>query len=177
MEGVAAGLGGNEDSWSRACAEFRGVVVGEHLEFVNGIDGGENADAAGGQFVVVVAVEQPVGTVGAGAADRERKRPTGRDFAACGVRKEPVGIGFRHGAGGESGELHEVAAVQGELGDLLRIDDLSESRIGGGGGGGGGGNLHGRGDGGRVQTEIELAGFVDLQAHVFGLCGLKSLVR
>ncbi len=61
------------------------------------------------------------------------------------------------------------------MSDLLRIDDLAEGRVGGGDGDGVGGNLNGRGDGGGVETEIKFARFVDLQAEVFGLRGLKAL--
>src|ERR1700730_371802 len=69
VEIVAPGLGGHQYRRSRAQTVFRGVVVSKNLKFLNGIDGRQNRDAAGCQLVVVVAVQQPIGAIGAGTSD------------------------------------------------------------------------------------------------------------
>src|SRR5258708_13029106 len=99
------------------------------MEFLDAIEARGNADTAGSKFVVVIAVEQPVGAVGAGAANRERVRAAGGNFAAGAAIEKAARIGFLRGAWRERGKLPEIAAVQGELGDFLRGDDLSELRI------------------------------------------------
>src|SRR5258708_8912033 len=101
------------------------------MEFLDAIEARGNADTAGSKFVVVIAVEQPVGAVGAGAANRERVRAAGGNFAAGAAIEKAARIGFLRGAWRERGKLHEIAAVQGELRDFLRGDDLAEGRIGG----------------------------------------------
>src|SRR5271165_5759183 len=175
METVGAVLGGDKDGGSRAAAVLRGVIVGEDFKFLDVVDGGKGADTAGGQFVVVHAVEEPIGAIRAGAADGQGERTTGGDLAGRGAGIEKTaGIGLGSGAGGEGGELHEVSSVQRQLGDFLRSDNLAEGGIGGFNGDGGGGDFHGGGLRGGRQGEIELAGFVDLQAQVFGDSRLKT---
>src|SRR5260221_4824603 len=99
MELIPAGLGGDKNGGAGAESEFSGVVVGQNLELLNRIDGRENANATGSQFVVVISVEDPVGGVGARAANRERERPAGGDFTARAAVDEAVGIGLLRGAG------------------------------------------------------------------------------
>ena len=78
---VGAAFGGHQHRGSGAGAVLRGVVIGQNFELLNVVDGGEGADTAGGQFVVVDAIEKPVGAVGAGAADGEGEGTAGGDFA------------------------------------------------------------------------------------------------
>jgi hypothetical protein len=61
VEVVSARLGGYQHRWTRARAIFRGIVEGQNLEFLDGVNGGQNGDATGGQLIVVVAVKQPIG--------------------------------------------------------------------------------------------------------------------
>ena len=65
VEVIGPRLSRHQNGRTGACPIFRGVVKGQDLEFLDGIDGRENGDAARGQFVVVVAVEQPICAVGA----------------------------------------------------------------------------------------------------------------
>ena len=113
MDFVCAGFCGDEDGGAGAGAVFGGVGVGEDLELRNVVDRGEDADAARSELVVVDAVEEPISTVGAGATDGEREGTARGHFAVTARGEETVGIVFRSGAGGESGELNEIAAIQG----------------------------------------------------------------
>src|SRR5258708_40160140 len=104
VEAVAAGFGGYQDCWSRTGAKLRRVIVGKHLEFLDGIYGGKDGNATGGQLVVVQAVEEPVGAVSAGTADRKGEGAASGHFAAGTAVEEAGGSGFLRGAGGGSGE-------------------------------------------------------------------------
>ena len=121
-----------------------GVVVGQNLEFLNVVDGGKGADTAGGEFIVVDAIEEPIGAVGAGTADGQGEGAAGGDLAGGGVGiEETTGTSLGGGAGGQGGELYEIAAIEGELRDFLGGDDLAESRTGGFDGDGRGVDLDG----------------------------------
>src|SRR5258708_23759364 len=78
-----------------------------------------------------MALEKPVVGVGGVAANRERVRAAGGNFAAGAAIEKAARIGFLGGAWRERGKLHEIAAVQGELRDFLRGDHLAETWIGG----------------------------------------------
>ena len=69
MELIPAGLGGDKNSRAGAESKFSRVIVSQNLELLNRIDGGQDTNATGGQFVVVVAIQDPVGGVGPRAAD------------------------------------------------------------------------------------------------------------
>ena len=71
--------------------------------------------------------------------------------------------------------MDEIAAVERKLRDFLRGDDLAEGRIGGFDGDGGSGHFDRRGDGTGSEGEIEFARFVNLQAEILVLDGLKTL--
>jgi hypothetical protein len=125
VQRVLARLAAHEHRRAAATAVLRQVVVGQYLEFANGVDVRQNADAAGGELVVVDTVVQPIVGVLAHALRRHRHAAAVRHFAAGALGQEaarPPG----HRAGPEQGELHEVAAVQWQLGDLLRVDQLAE---------------------------------------------------
>ena len=174
VETVAAALRGDEDGGPGASAVLRGVVVGQNLEFLNVVDGRESADTTGGELVVVDAVEKPVRAVGTRAADREREGAAGGDLAARSGGEEAVRIGLGRGAGGERSELHKVPAIQGELRNFLRGDDLAEGWAGGLNGDGVGGDFDSGALRGWRQREIELTCFVDLQAQIPGDSGLEA---
>ncbi len=172
---IGARFCGEQNGWSRAGAILGGIVVSQNLEFLNGVDRGKNGDTAGGQLIVVYAVDEPIRTVGARTANGEGKGPTGGHFAAGCAGKKAIGVGLRGGSGSESGELHKVAAVEWELGNLLRGDDLAKGGISGFDGDGIGDNFNRRAHGSGGQAKIEFALLIDLQPYVFALRGLKPL--
>ena len=110
---VGSGFCGHKHRRTRARAIFRRVVVGENLEFLDGVDGRQDSDSAAGELVVVIAVEQPVGALRSRSTYGERVGSAGGDFAAGAAVEEAVGIGFLGGARGESCQLNEIASVQG----------------------------------------------------------------
>ena len=111
--------------------------------------------------------KQPVRALGPRSAHRERIGPARRDFAAGAAVEEAVGIGFLRRARRERRQLHEVASVQRELGDLLRGDDLTQRRIRGLHRYFGRAYFNGGGDRGRREGEIQFAMLVHLQPDVF----------
>ena len=171
---VGTGLSGNEDGGAGARAPFGGVIVSENLEFLNGVDRGQDGYTAAGEFVVVVPIEKPVGRIGAGAADGEREGTASRDLAARAAIEKAAGIGFLGGTGGEGGELDEIAAVEGEIGNLLGGDDLAEGGIGGLDGNGSGSDFDACLNVGWRQIEVDFALFIDLQANIFDFAGLEA---
>src|SRR5580658_8122985 len=128
---VGPGFCGDQHGRSGAGPVLGGVVVSQNLEFLNVIDRGKSSDAAGSQFVVVHTIQDPVGAVGTRAANGEREGAARGDLAAGSRSEKAIGVRLRRCSGSESGELNEIAAIQRELGDLLRVDDLAEGRIGG----------------------------------------------
>ena len=114
VEGVGAGAGGDVDDAAVEAAELGGDVVGFDGEFLNVVEDGEEGDLAGlglqgGDAVVEV-------LVGAGAA-------------AVDAREQCAG--GQLDAGGEGGELDEVAGVE-RHGDNDGMGDVGLD-VGGGG--------------------------------------------
>ncbi len=134
---------------------------------------GKNRYAAAGEFVIVVAIEQPIGGIGARTADGERERTTSGHFAARATVKEAAGTGFLCGAGRKGGELDKVAAVERQIGDLLGGDDLAQGRISGLNSDSRGGDFHALLHIGGRKGEIDFALFVNLEADIFHFAGLK----
>src|SRR5579862_9504134 len=66
---VRSRLGGHQNGRTGPCSPLGGVVVLQHLEFLDGIDRRQNRNSAGRQLVVVVTIEQPVRALGARSAD------------------------------------------------------------------------------------------------------------
>src|SRR5439155_22419446 len=60
VEAVAAGFRRHQHSGTRASTVFGRVVIGEDFEFLDGIDRRYDRNAACGEFVIVVSVEQPI---------------------------------------------------------------------------------------------------------------------
>src|SRR5580658_1060470 len=69
VEIVGAGFRGDQYCGSSAGAVFGGVIVGQNFEFLNVVNRGKSPDTARRQFVVVYAIQNPIGAVGARAAD------------------------------------------------------------------------------------------------------------
>src|SRR5579863_9786526 len=111
MKLVGSRLRRDQHGRAGAFSPFRRVVVGEHLELLDGVDGREDGDAALIKLIVVVAIEHPIGTLGAGSTDGQRKRSARGSFAACRSVEETVGIGFGCRPGRKSCELYEVASI------------------------------------------------------------------
>ena len=89
--------------------------------------------------------------------------------------EEAVRVGFLGGARRESCQLHKVAAVEREIGHLLRRDYLAERWIRGLDGHFGGADFDGLADRRGVEREIDFALLVNLQADIFLLGGLEAL--
>src|SRR5208282_3855199 len=94
VEVVGAGFGGDQHGGTRAGAVFRGVVVGQHLEFLNVVDRGKSPDSAGRQLVVVHAIQQPIGAVGSGTADRQGEGAACSHFAVRSTGEKTAGSRF-----------------------------------------------------------------------------------
>src|SRR3981081_1791338 len=58
-------LRGQQNRRTRTGSVFRRIVVGENLEFLDGVDRRKNGYTTSGQLVVVVTIKQPVCTLGA----------------------------------------------------------------------------------------------------------------
>ena len=129
VELVASRFRGDQNRRAAARSPFRRVVVGEDLELLDRVDRRQNRDGAGRQFVVVVAIQQPIGAIGARAAHRQRIRAARGRFAARAAIEKAVRIGFLRGARRQRGKLNEVAAVQRQIGHLLGRDHLTESGV------------------------------------------------
>lgn len=175
MEVVGAGFCGDEDGGSGARAVLSGVVISQDLKFLNVVDRGKGADTAGRQFVVVDAIEKPIGAIGTGAADGERERAACGDLAVSAAGEKAVGVGLGGSASGKSGELNEIAAVERKLGNFLGSDDLPERGIGSFDGDGGGIDFHSRGNRRWRERKVQFARFIDLQTQVPVFDGLKTL--
>ena len=126
---VASRFGGHQNRRPAAGSPFRGVVVSEDFELLDGIDRRENRNRAGRQLIVVVAIQQPVGAVGARSADSQRVRSPRRRFAARTAVKKAVRVGLLSYARRQRGKLHEIASVQRQVGHLLGRDDLTQRGI------------------------------------------------
>jgi hypothetical protein len=75
VELVGARFRGHQNSRAAARPPFRRIVVSEDLEFLDGIDRRQNRNGAGSEFVVIVAVQQPIGAVGARSPTESEKEP------------------------------------------------------------------------------------------------------
>src|SRR5580700_7663078 len=69
VEVIRAGFSCDQDGGPCARAVLGGVVVGQNLEFLNVVNRRKSPDTARRQFVVVHAIQNPIGAVGARAAD------------------------------------------------------------------------------------------------------------
>ena len=104
------------------------------------------------------------------------KEPRAATSLSAPLGEKAIGVGLCGSAGGESGELDEIAAVERKLRDFLGGDDLAERRIGGFDGDGGGVDFHSwRRTVEGESVKFEFAGFIDLQAEVLAFGGLKTL--
>src|SRR6266849_674553 len=112
VEGVRSRFCGHQYGRAGPRSILRGVVVREDLELLNGIDRRQNPDPPCRQFIVVVAVQQPVCAVGARSADGKRKRPTRGYFAAWTAVEEAIGIRFLGRTRREGSKLDEIASVE-----------------------------------------------------------------
>src|SRR5258708_12018350 len=98
MKVVRSGLGGHQERWPRARSVLRGIVVRQNLELLNVVNGRQNSDSTTRQFVVVRAIQEPIGAVRAGTRNRQGKRTARRHFAARASVEKAVGVRFLHGA-------------------------------------------------------------------------------
>ena len=172
---IASRFRGHQNRRPTARSPFRRVVVSENLEFLDGIDGRQNRNGAGRQFVIIVAIQQPIRAVGARPTHRKRIRPARGRFAARPAIKKAVRVGLLSYARRQRGKLHEIASVQGKIGHLLRGDHLAQRGIRGLDRHSRGAHFHVGLNRGRIQLEIQFAMFVHLQPDVVSLGGLETL--
>lgn len=92
MEVVGAGFRGDKYGRTGAAAILCGVVVGQNLEFLNIIDRGKSSDTAGGQFVVVRSVQNPIRAIRTGPTDGKREGAPRRNLTACSLREKLPGF-------------------------------------------------------------------------------------
>ncbi len=150
MELVGARLDDGVDDGAVAPAEFRAVGVGLDFEFLQSFNRGLDdevgfVEQVGEVGIVVDAVEQEVVL--------QRTRAVGAEAEATLV----AGAGLAgSSAGSEQGELGEIAAIEGKVGDALAINDLTEF-----------GSL-GLKQGGGAGHQYFLGQQADLQRHVDG---------
>ena len=122
---VRARLGDGAHDAARRAAELGAVAVRLHAEFLDGVDAEQDARQARGRLVGDVgdvrAVHQVAGLLGTRAADRELR---GAEAAGEVARRRAADDDARL----QGGELHEAAAVERQLRNLLRRDDAAGRR-------------------------------------------------
>src|SRR5437867_12554987 len=109
MEGVAAGFCRNQHCWTCASTIFRRVVVGKDFEFLDGIDRRYDRNAACGEFVIVVSIENPIRPFRAESTTRNRLSARGAHSPPGPTIEEPVRMGFLCGTRGHGTQLHELS--------------------------------------------------------------------
>src|SRR5205807_3204828 len=117
VKGVAAGLGDHVDDVARGAAVLRGIGGREHPEFLNAFDAG-TADAR------LLASELGADSIhvnpgGVSAIEEDVDTGKSRFKPAETVLSEAAG---GDGTGNQCDERGKVAAIQREVGDLVRID-------------------------------------------------------
>jgi hypothetical protein len=125
VEVVLAGLAADQHRRAAAAAVLGLVVVRQHLELADRVDVGQDADAAGGELVVVDTVVEPVVGVLTHPLGRYGHAAAVGHLAARALGQEAAGA-TGDGARAEQRQLDEVAAVQRQLGHLLGVDQLAE---------------------------------------------------
>ena len=69
MKGVRPRYRSHEHGRTRPGPIFGRVVISKNFKFLNGVDRGEDRNAPSGELVVIVAIEQPIGALGARTTD------------------------------------------------------------------------------------------------------------
>ena len=118
MEGIGARFGDLIDDSAGGAAVLRVVIVGEDLEFFDGVRIGTNHNVVTEKVGVVAAVEQESEGFGTLAAHRER------------ITRSVVGIRGEH-ASLEQSQLQGVAIDQREIVDHALVLDFAEDGAGG----------------------------------------------
>ena len=125
MKRLRAGLNGDVDLSARAESGIGFRVRGRDLEFLDSVDRRQHFHAASASAVVILlTVDAPDVVVAPHAVERDARRAARAD--ACGrVEAEVVGRG---GARNECRQLHEVAAVHGDVLNLPTGNDFFHGR-------------------------------------------------
>jgi len=120
-----------EDGGARAAARIGRSSCRSDLEFPNVVDGRKSADTTGGQFVVVDAVEKPIGAVRRDPRRRARRNRGRRPHWRRSGIEETVGIGL----GGGLPKVRVASCTKsrplGEVARLLGGDGPGRERAGG----------------------------------------------
>ncbi len=161
VEAVGAVLDGEVDDAAGEAAILGAVVGGLHAELLNGVERRRDLRAGVAGIFVVDAVDVDAGGVGA--------RPAGD--VGCALGFDLGGLD----AGDGEGEVVEVAAVEGNLGDFDGRDDIALGHVFGvdetdvvGGDGDGGGDVA------NLELNVEAGGLVGLQLEVLLGGGLEA---
>lgn len=160
VELVGTALEGHDDACAADVAVFAAAVAGDDFDLFEGVDVGLIADAVADGFSGFDAVEQEVVRLfaiavylGAAAAALE----------ACGGAHD--GGGGADGSGDEQGKVGEIAAVEGDGGELTGVDGVA-----GGGGfgledGSGSADLDGLGEFADLHFEVDAGDLVDFEGE------------
>ena len=160
---VAAALGDDVQGAARGPAVLRREAVGHHHEFLDGVLAEGGAGGTHGDVVVIETVHHDV--VGPGVLTKEGKaRARSRAALAGGA----VVLGDQRCGEAEAGE---VAAVDGEVRDLVGVDGVGHLGAGGVHDAGGADHFH-RGAGfHRLHVHIDVLGRGQSHAHAADLLG------
>src|SRR5437660_12600810 len=132
MKAVGSRLERGHDDGSSGAAELSGSHAGLDAKLVNRVSRRKENEGVNQGFVVVNSIEDEIVVLGTQAIDGKGGAASfavaeGFRVAACARRR---GVG--HAAsdvGFESGELREIAAVEGQLGDLTALHDDTNGGI------------------------------------------------
>ncbi len=157
VEIILSGFGNEVDRRSGHEAKLGAVGVALNLEFLNGFGGRIDENGALRASVIVIgAIDEPLIAIGRAAADGKVRRTLDAFFP----RTESLGGGHtRH----QCDQLHEVAAVKWQLGDLAGPNKAGQFAIGGLHGDGG--SLHGHRfvDGADLECDVHYRAVIDVQ--------------
>ena len=171
---VGPGFCGDQHGWSGSGAVFGGVGVGQDLELLNVIDGGKNGDAAGGQLVVVDAIQQPVVLLGREPpTDSEKEPRAATSLLAAEVKKllglvsavaPAVSVASCTKSRPFKGSCDTCCEVMTWPSDGLVVSTATASPE----------TATVVDYGGGHERKIEFAGFIDLEMQIFGFGALKA---
>jgi len=162
---VGAGLGDDVDDGAVIAAVFGGKIQGLDLDFLDGVERGEDQRRAAEPFVVVgVAIENEIIAAGGGAVGDEAVVESG-GAGGRGDVGDDRGVGGGY-AGLEGNELIDVAAVEGKIGDFAGGESVCQASFFGLNERGVGGYFDGFGDAADLQDYGEAVDDVDADDEI-----------
>src|SRR5262249_7390636 len=85
---VGSGFRGHEHGGTRTRTIFCRIIVSKDLELLDSVNRRQNGDSTRCQFVVVVAIQQPIRALRARSTHRQRVSPAGGNFTTGASVKE-----------------------------------------------------------------------------------------